>query len=74
MDISYTDILKIGIAFILGALLGMEREYRNKPAGFRTLIMITVGATLFTILSYRINSSTPDRIAANITSVTPAAR
>ena len=66
MDISYTDILKIAIAFALGALLGMEREYRNKPAGFRTLIMITVGATLFTILSYRINSSTPDRIAANI--------
>ena len=66
MDISYTDILKIAIAFALGALLGMEREYRNKPAGFRTLIMITVGATVFTILSYRINSSTPDRIAANI--------
>lgn len=66
MDISYTDILKIAIAFALGALLGIEREYRNKPAGFRTLIMITVGATLFTILSYRINSITPDRIAANI--------
>ena len=66
MDISYTDILKIAIAFVLGAALGLEREYRNKPAGFRTLIMITVGATLFTILSYRINSSTPDRIAANI--------
>lgn len=66
MDISNTDILKIAIAFFLGALLGMEREYRNKPAGFRTMIMITVGATLFTILSYRINSTTPDRIASNI--------
>ncbi len=66
MDISNTDIIKIAIAFALGALLGMEREFRNKPAGFRTMIMITVGATLFTILSYRINSSTPDRIASNI--------
>jgi putative Mg2+ transporter-C (MgtC) family protein len=66
MDITYSDILKIGISFALGAILGIEREYRNKPAGFRTLIMITVGATLFTILSYRINSTTPDRIAANI--------
>ena len=66
MDISYNDILKIAIAFLLGAALGLEREYRNKPAGFRTMIMITVGATLFTILSYRINSGTPDRIAANI--------
>ena len=66
MDITYTDIIKIGVAFLLGALLGLEREYRSKPAGFRTLIMITVGATVFTILSYRIGSDTPDRIAANI--------
>jgi putative Mg2+ transporter-C (MgtC) family protein len=66
MDITYTDIIKIAIAFALGAILGLEREYRSKPAGFRTLIMITVGATVFTILSYRIGSGTPDRIAANI--------
>jgi len=66
MDITYTDIIKIAVAFALGALLGLEREYRSKPAGFRTLIMITVGATVFTILSYRISSGTPDRIAANI--------
>lgn len=66
MDITYTDIIKIAVAFALGALLGLEREYRSKPAGFRTLIMITVGATVFTILSYRIGSGTPDRIAANI--------
>ena len=66
MDITYTDIIKIAVAFALGALLGLEREYRSKPAGFRTLIMITVGATVFTILSYRIGSATPDRIAANI--------
>ena len=66
MDITYTDIIKILVSFALGAALGLEREYRSKPAGFRTLIMITVGATIFTILSYRINSGTPDRISANI--------
>src|SRR5437868_2276781 len=66
MDITYHDVTKILIAFVLGALLGLEREYRSKAAGFRTLIMITVGATVFTLLSYRIGSGTPDRIAANI--------
>ena len=66
MDITYSDIIKIGISFFLGSLLGLEREYHSKPAGFRTLIMITLGATVFTILSYRINIGTPDRIAANI--------
>jgi putative Mg2+ transporter-C (MgtC) family protein len=65
LDITQTDILKITVAFVLGALLGLEREYRSKPAGFRTLIMITVGATLFTILSGYITVA-PDRIAANI--------
>jgi putative Mg2+ transporter-C (MgtC) family protein len=65
IDTVYLDFVKIAIAFILGALLGVERQYRNKPAGFRTLIMITVGATLFTILSSRVTAN-PDRIAANI--------
>src|ERR1700752_2697526 len=59
------DIVKILLSFALGSLLGIEREYKKKPAGFRTLIMITVGATLFTILSNRI-AANPDRIAANI--------
>jgi putative Mg2+ transporter-C (MgtC) family protein len=65
IDTPYLDFIKIAIAFVLGALLGVERQYRNKPAGFRTLIMITVGATLFTILSNRVTAN-PDRIAANI--------
>jgi putative Mg2+ transporter-C (MgtC) family protein len=65
MNTAYYDIIKIAVAFALGAVLGIEREYHNKPAGFRTLIMITVGATLFTILSGRITAN-PDRIAANI--------
>jgi putative Mg2+ transporter-C (MgtC) family protein len=65
IDTVYLDFIKIAIAFILGALLGVERQYRNKPAGFRTLIMITVGATLFTILSSHVTAN-PDRIAANI--------
>ncbi|MBI2730611.1 MAG: MgtC/SapB family protein [Sphingobacteriales bacterium] len=66
MDFSYIDLIKIALAFAFGAVLGIEREYRSKPAGFRTMIMITLGACLFTILSFRINPSTPDRIAANI--------
>jgi putative Mg2+ transporter-C (MgtC) family protein len=61
----FYDIIKIAVAFALGALLGIEREYKKKPAGFRTLIMITVGAALFTTLSSHIVGN-PDRIAANI--------
>ncbi len=57
---------KILIAFIVGAVIGIEREYRSKPAGFRTMIMICVGSALFTILSQQVSDISPDRIASNI--------
>lgn len=64
------DLLKVGIALLVGGLLGLEREYRDKTAGFRTISLITVGATLFTIFSLRLGESAEDpvRIAAAIVS------
>ena len=52
----------------LGAAIGFEREYRQKPAGLRTNILIALGSALFTILSIAVGGggSTPDRIAAQI--------
>ncbi len=67
MDSIYLESLqKIIIAFLVGAILGIEREYRSKPAGFRTMIMICVGSALFTILSKEVSDISPDRIASNI--------
>ena len=61
-------LLRLLLAAALGALLGLEREYRRKPAGLRTNILIGVGSALFAIVSIEIGraSSTPDRIAAQI--------
>lgn len=42
---------KLGVALLCGALLGMEREVKEKPAGLRTITLITMGATLFMIIS-----------------------
>lgn len=67
MSISPEDIIKILLAILAGGLIGLEREFRDKAAGFRTLIFICVGACLFTILSGKFASgSDPNRIAANI--------
>ena len=62
------ELIKMGISILLGGVLGLEREYQNKPAGFRTLALICIGATAFTILSIRLAGEGPshDRIAANI--------
>ena len=59
---------KLFLAVIVGGLIGAEREYRSKSAGFRTLTLICLGAALFTILSILIGgpANTPDRIASNV--------
>lgn len=60
------DLHKLLMALLMGALIGAEREYRSKSAGLRTIMLICLGSTLFTILSLKIGVSSPDRIAANI--------
>jgi putative Mg2+ transporter-C (MgtC) family protein len=66
MDNFHEDIVKILLSLLVGGIIGAEREYRSKSAGFRTLILVSVGSTLFTIFSIRIGTANPDRIAANI--------
>ncbi len=48
------DLLRLLAACAAGGLIGLERELHDKPAGFRTNIMIALGAALFTILSVRL--------------------
>lgn len=60
-------IVKLLIAVLIGGIIGAEREYHNKSAGLRTLMLICIGSTLFTIFSMEIGEHTsPDRIASNI--------
>jgi len=69
MILQNEDVIKLLIAILVGGLIGAEREYRDKVAGFRTNIFICVGATLFSILSIQIGGSIdPARIAASIVS------
>jgi putative Mg2+ transporter-C (MgtC) family protein len=68
MDFSiyFEEAAQVSIAFVIGAVIGIEREFRSKPAGFRTMIFICVGSCLYTILSKESNTVSPDRIASNI--------
>jgi putative Mg2+ transporter-C (MgtC) family protein len=67
MEFNLEDLLKILLALLAGGMVGLEREFRDKSAGFRTLIFISVGAAAFTILSSRLaQDKDPTRIAANI--------
>ncbi len=60
-------LFRLFMALVLGAVVGIDREYRSKNAGFRTMMLISLGACLFTILSMSIGGvENGDRIAANI--------
>lgn len=69
---SETDIIiRLGIATLLGGLIGLEREFHNQPAGLRTHIIVSLGSALVMVVSiemYRISNgvSDPARIAAQV--------
>jgi putative Mg2+ transporter-C (MgtC) family protein len=63
--------LKLVLAALLGGIIGIEREIRDKPAGLRTNILICVGSTLFMSISTKVAEllgGDPTRIAAQIIS------
>lgn len=66
MPVEY--VWRILLATALGAAVGLEREYRQKPAGLRTNILIAVGSALFTILSIEMTTGVGDtsRVAGQI--------
>lgn len=67
MEILTENLIKLGMAVLIGGIIGAEREFQDKAAGFRTIILITVGSTLFTIFSLSMDPDfTPTRVAANI--------
>ncbi|MFC1771249.1 MgtC/SapB family protein [Candidatus Margulisiibacteriota bacterium] len=61
--------IKCLVAVLLGGFIGLERELKNKPAGFKTHVLICLGATVLTFLSSRFSpTGDPGRIAAQIIS------
>jgi putative Mg2+ transporter-C (MgtC) family protein len=61
-----TLLFRLFLVIIVGGLIGAEREYRSKSAGFRTMILICLGSFLFTTFSIHISNGNTDRIASNI--------
>ena len=63
-------IVKVVLALVLGGIMGLEREYNDKPAGYATNSIICLGAALFTMLSLYMAEmgGDPGRIAAQIVS------
>ncbi len=78
MELSlYTVLFRLSLALVLGGIIGIEREIRNQPAGFRTHAILSVGSALLMMVSYAgalkfgvqgKAASDPMRIAAQVVS------
>ncbi len=67
MDKLNEDIIRILVAVLVGALIGAEREFRDKAAGLRTMTLICLGSALFTMFSSKLGGpNEAARIASNI--------
>ena len=62
--------LRLSVAALLGAVIGIERDLHHRPAGIRTSAFVCMGSALFTILSYELakmfGDTSATRIASNL--------
>lgn len=64
-------LLRCVVAAVCGAMIGVEREFKNKPAGFRTNILICVGSAIYMCTGLLLTNAggeegDPARIAAQV--------
>jgi putative Mg2+ transporter-C (MgtC) family protein len=65
-DITTHDLIKVALAVVCGGLLGVERQYKNKTAGFRTIILICLGSTIYTMVAQRAGAGVNINIVTGI--------
>ena len=72
MDATYTELtIRLSLALTLGGVIGIEREYRAKEAGFRTHFLVALGSALFCLVSqfgFGIDLKDSSRVAAQVVS------
>lgn len=64
--------MRIGAALVLGGLVGLERERKHRPAGFRTMILISLGSAAFMVAGLEIIAKTAPGTVVNGVAVGPA--
>lgn len=63
----YEILLRLGLAVLFGAIIGLERERKHRPAGVKTHILVCLGATLVSMMQLEMQADTLKQIAADAT-------
>jgi len=69
MGPAHASVASVLAAIVCGTIIGLEREAKHKPAGLRTVSLICLGSTIFTLVSILIAADAPadrGRIAAQV--------
>ena len=61
-------LIRISVCFVLGIIIGLERQYRRKIAGIRTITLVALGSFLFVSISDFTTPNDVTRIAAQVVS------
>lgn len=65
INLELETVFRLFLAVGLGGLIGFERQLKHRPAGLRTHMLVSLGATIFTVISLSFDIE-PARIAAGI--------
>jgi putative Mg2+ transporter-C (MgtC) family protein len=63
-----TSNCRLGLALLLGAAIGFERQWNQKTAGLRTNALVALGASGFVVFSTLVGEGDPTRVAAQVVS------
>lgn len=59
-------VIRLAVATIAGMAIGLEREWREKAAGFRTLALVSLGGAVFVLAAVEVGSDAAARMTAGI--------
>ncbi|MFN7375426.1 MAG: MgtC/SapB family protein [bacterium] len=63
--------VRVGAALVAGALIGIERERKHRPAGFRTMILISLGSCGFMLIAHESIAAIGQQSAASLPAGAP---
>ncbi len=67
VDLDYEQAIGLVLAIVLGALIGLERQYRKHPAGLHTNALVALGAAAYVIAAMAMGDQTaPARIVGQV--------
>lgn len=52
-------VTRLGLATLVGMVIGLEREWRQKPAGLRTHMLVSLASAAFTIITFELFQASP---------------